>query len=444
MYKSFLFTFLFALFLIAIVSYFHHSKRVYPHTYLGKKNISFLTQNDIKKLIHADYATPFYLKIKDRVYLLNYEHIGILFDTEATIRAVFEKNHQPFPGNIFAFFQSFASQQFYLPGFIFTQDFSQYSSQLRFNFTEKKDEIVVDDINKTLYLHDYENIYEIDSEHLKSLILFHFGEKNATVEPRLIPIIRTEKQDKIMKQNQELIKIYKDPIEIVLQDGSAMIKTSLSSEELKKIFKVIYENDTVIFKAEEKMLTYLLDAKIDPFVSRNKHIDMSSLRKNVISAFESRTQGMHTAPVVAHTKVVEMTQTHGEIAERYIEVNLGQQKMFLFDQGNMIKSYLISSGLHYPTPVGKFKIMNKAVEAYSNIYNVYMPYWMAFHFGWAGGQDAYFGIHELPYWYVGAERKQRPREFLGAPHTGGCISLDIGAAREVYDFSFVGMDVVIF
>ena len=110
----------------------------------------------------------------------------------------------------------------------------------------------------------------------------------------------------------------------------------------------------------------------------------------------------------------------------------------------MLKSYPISTGLYYPTPVGRFKIMNKALEGYSDIYNVYMPYWMAFYYGWAGGQDAYFGIHELPYWYADGERKQRPREFLGSPHTGGCVSLDIGAAKEVYDYSFVGMDVVVY
>ena len=136
--------------------------------------------------------------------------------------------------------------------------------------------------------------------------------------------------------------------------------------------------------------------------------------------------------------------THGEIAERYIEINISQQKMYLFYRGNLVNSYPVSTGLYYPTPVGRFQIMNKALEGYSDIFNVYMPYWMAFYYGWAGGQDAYFGIHELPYWYVGQERKQRPREFLGSPHTGGCVSLDIGAAKEVYDFSYVGMDVVIF
>jgi len=131
------------------------------------------------------------------------------------------------------------------------------------------------------------------------------------------------------------------------------------------------------------------------------------------------------------------------LASRYIEVDISQQTMYFFDNGNLLRTYKISSGLYYPTPQGHFKIINKALDAYSDIYNVWMPYWIAFYYG--EDINAYFGIHELPYWYTGdGEKKQRPRDFLGSPHTGGCISLDIGVAQEVYNMSYVGMDVYVF
>ena len=71
-----------------------------------------------------------------------------------------------------------------------------------------------------------------------------------------------------------------------------------------------------------------------------------------------------------------------------------------------------------------------------------MPYWMGFEFSKELG--AYFGIHELPYFYSGTKKIQRPREFIGAPNTGGCVALDIGDAKEVYQLANLGTPVVIY
>lgn len=140
--------------------------------------------------------------------------------------------------------------------------------------------------------------------------------------------------------------------------------------------------------------------------------------------------------------VDEGPNSDGALSKKYIEVDLTQQKMYLFHNGTVKQSYAISSGLDYPTPTGKFIIFNKATNAYSSIYHVWMPYWLGFYVD--PKLHASFGIHELPYWYSKGVKIRRPRENIGSPHTGGCIALDIGKAKEVYMFADIGTPMYIF
>jgi lipoprotein-anchoring transpeptidase ErfK/SrfK len=98
--------------------------------------------------------------------------------------------------------------------------------------------------------------------------------------------------------------------------------------------------------------------------------------------------------------------------------------------------------LEYPTPVGEFTILNKAGIGYSDIYDVWMPWWMGFNY--SNELHAYFGIHELPYKLSGNNVIRRPANFIGSPHTGGCVALGVGDAQEVYKFADIGTKVVIY
>jgi lipoprotein-anchoring transpeptidase ErfK/SrfK len=116
--------------------------------------------------------------------------------------------------------------------------------------------------------------------------------------------------------------------------------------------------------------------------------------------------------------------------------------MYFFENGNLFKDYNVSTGLNYPTPVGSYKIKNKLPIGFSAIFNVWMPWWMAFEY--AEDIGAYLGIHELPYKLVGGEKIYRFGNYIGNRKTGGCVALAPGDAKEVYDKSYPGMDVVIF
>lgn len=126
--------------------------------------------------------------------------------------------------------------------------------------------------------------------------------------------------------------------------------------------------------------------------------------------------------------------TPGKYPGRFIEVNLGEQMLYLMEGTNNIDSFKVSTGKwSMPTPVGEYSINNKDPRAYSQEYDLYMPYWMAF----IGSQ---YGIHELPEWADGTKEGEN---HLGTPVSHGCIRLGRGSAETVYSFADIGTPVYI-
>jgi lipoprotein-anchoring transpeptidase ErfK/SrfK len=120
---------------------------------------------------------------------------------------------------------------------------------------------------------------------------------------------------------------------------------------------------------------------------------------------------------------------------KYIDIDIAQQRMTLFQDGRAIQSHLISSGKRgMDTPKGEFSIHNKAPRPWSKTYGLYMPYWMAI------TADGKFGIHELPEWPSGYKEGAN---HLGHPVSHGCVRLGVGNAREVYDWTDTGTVVIV-
>ncbi len=123
---------------------------------------------------------------------------------------------------------------------------------------------------------------------------------------------------------------------------------------------------------------------------------------------------------------------------KYIDLDISDQVMTLFENGKNLDSFQISSGTYgMDTPYGTFKVLNKSPQAFSSQYDLYMPFWMAF-------TSAGHGIHELPFWRYrsGAEYKER-ESHLGIRVSHGCVRLGVGPAETVYNWADIGTPVVI-
>lgn len=121
---------------------------------------------------------------------------------------------------------------------------------------------------------------------------------------------------------------------------------------------------------------------------------------------------------------------------KYIDINLKSQIMSIFENGQILDAYVVSSGKRgMETPKGEFAIYNKADRPWSKKYSLYMPYWMAI------VPSGLFGIHELPEWPGGYKEGAN---HLGTPVSHGCVRLGIGPAKRLYEWADIGTPVVVY
>ena len=115
----------------------------------------------------------------------------------------------------------------------------------------------------------------------------------------------------------------------------------------------------------------------------------------------------------------------------FIEANLGEMVLSLYKGGEVVKTYpILVKGKESnwgETASGLFKIKRMRRVAFSNLGDVYMPWWMEF---WGN-----YSIHGMPY-YPGGEEAQRT-------FSSGCINLKTEDAEELYNLVGIGTSVLV-
>lgn len=110
--------------------------------------------------------------------------------------------------------------------------------------------------------------------------------------------------------------------------------------------------------------------------------------------------------------------------ERWIDIDLSQQRLFAYEGDQMIASFLVSTGTwQHPTPVGQFHVWIKM--RYSDMsgpgyYLPDVPYTMYFY--------GDYGIHGT-YWH----------DNFGTPMSHGCVNMVTDQAGWLYNWSHVGI-----
>ncbi len=170
----------------------------------------------------------------------------------------------------------------------------------------------------------------------------------------------------------------------------------------------------------------------------DRELSLDSLEFKLMLALINRLNGKDIKSINMNSSLIELPSTNGELADKYIEVDKSQQRLYAWENGRVVKNFVISTGLSGPTYSGMFRIKNHIKNPWSSVANVWTPYWMAFTYNSDAG--AWLGFHELPYWDgPNGEKIRRPFDTLGKPVTGGCIQLDIGDAKNLYDWAEDGM-----
>lgn len=120
---------------------------------------------------------------------------------------------------------------------------------------------------------------------------------------------------------------------------------------------------------------------------------------------------------------------------RRIVVDLSEQRMYVYQNGQLIWNWVVSTGRPgQETVVGHYQVLNKLPMAYAYTWSLKMPYWLGIY--WAGRLQN--GIHALPILPNG----QRLWEgYLGQRVSYGCVILSTENAATLYNWASVGTPV---
>ena len=126
------------------------------------------------------------------------------------------------------------------------------------------------------------------------------------------------------------------------------------------------------------------------------------------------------------------------VANKRILISLGQQRLTVFQDGNQIRQFVISTGIdRSPTQPGVFQVQTHDPNAYASVWDLYMPNFLGIYEAWPGFMN---GIHGLPTLSNG---QRLWANILGSPASYGCIILRLDDAEWLYNWAENGVVVEI-
>jgi lipoprotein-anchoring transpeptidase ErfK/SrfK len=121
---------------------------------------------------------------------------------------------------------------------------------------------------------------------------------------------------------------------------------------------------------------------------------------------------------------------------KYILVDISEQHMYVYEGGELVYSFVASTGIGNATRVGTFAVQSKIPNAYGSTWDIWMPNWLGIY--WSHGLEN--GIHALPILPSGAILWEG---YLGTPVSYGCVVLGTYEAQVLYDWAEMGTPVEI-
>ena len=97
-------------------------------------------------------------------------------------------------------------------------------------------------------------------------------------------------------------------------------------------------------------------------------------------------------------------------------MSISEQHLTAYENGQLVYSFVASTGMHNGTRVGTFSILDKIPNAYGSTWNIWMPNWLGIY--WSGSLEN--GIHALPILPSGDRLWSG---YLGTPISFGCVVL---------------------
>lgn len=122
------------------------------------------------------------------------------------------------------------------------------------------------------------------------------------------------------------------------------------------------------------------------------------------------------------------------ILNKRIVLSISRQRLWMYQDGELLSKHVISTGIdRSPTLPGVFQIQSHDLNAYASVWDLYMPHFLSVYEAWPGFMN---GIHGLPTLSSG---RRLWAGVLGSPVSYGCIVMELGAAKRLYNWAENGV-----
>lgn len=430
----------------------YYESRFYPGVKVASLNIGGLTRLEARYKLEDTagyYRVPIMLAGKSQ--LVKPATLGADFDIEATLDQAFSIGHDRWLA-LAGIFDGYKQGSLRYSFQIDSKKLAEYLHVLQVTTSRAPVDAKIVVSNGTAAIIGEQPGRQINSGQLKQEFQQSLGKLNndeivvtsTTVEPTVKAenlhdaLTQTSKiistQVKFTYSNQQYVP---SPAEIggwLVFDQNAK-QPRVDTSKIKTYFANIAKKIDVA-PVNKKITTQNGVSRVDQEGNNGLALDQDTASNALAKSLEAKqglTYTLTTKPVPFRTEVNKLISLE---LGRYIEINLSAQRMWAYQDHNVVYESVLTSGATgagFATVTGLFDIYSKQRNRYLNgyalgyNYNVFVQYWMPFY------KD--FGLHDASwrssfggtdYYYAGSH---------------GCVNLPLATAAWMYDWAEVGTPV---
>ncbi len=266
----------------------------------------------------------------------------------------------------------------------------------------------------------------------------------------------TEEEQKILKQYEALDKFGEKKVTLHLNDEDVVLNKEELYSMLSPDGKIPKIDDAtgepVINK--EAVANGLYDL-LSPYNTYNNHdfkthngvmvhltqgtlgnsIDVDKAVDEMYEALAEGKDVIDIEPVYKHQMDDKEKEYVKDIGNTYIEISLDEQHMYYYENGRLkldtnVVTGKMSTGSGTKEGVYYIYYMQRNRTLIGETYRSFVNYWMAF--------NRHVGIHDATW------RTQWGEDAYLRAGSHGCVNTPFDAAKELYDYAYVGMPVIVY
>ena len=276
-------------------------------------------------------------------------------------------------------------------------------------------------------------------------------DKNCIVTPAY-----TSDEQHILKQFESLDKFGEKRVTLHLKDEDLV----LNKDELYSLLSadgslpdIDDESDSPVFD-KETVANGLYDV-LSPYNTYNNHdfkthngrtvhltqgtlgnsIDVDEAVDELYDALSEGKDVIDIQPVYKHQMDEKESEYVKDIGNTYIEISLDEQHMYYYENGRLkldtnVVTGKMSTGSGTKEGVYYIYYMQRNRTLIGETYRSFVNYWMAF--------NRHVGIHDASW------RTQWGEDAYLRAGSHGCVNTPFDAAKELYEYAYVGMPVIVY